>query len=273
MSTESTDDSLEFGEEQLRESLKAAAADLRRDYQALVSKVALTSRYAPTRARKLNRPFIALRLVIVLCITGTIFGFGYFLTHSELSLDVSTGNHVMELAAHIVDIGVVIPLLATVLFVEQRLKRKGILRELEKLERLNDQTYELQFKENPHACEDLGAFNKIMDVCCGILLLVRVAAGAYSSSNDPVVLERIGVIRRGCNDNHRNLMMKMALAQASHQKAYGLSAAVAGQKVGPKRLNVERTLRLHPTISSRSLRSVGLNATLLCTGVSWAWNL
>jgi hypothetical protein len=113
----------------------------------------------------------------------------------------------MELAAHIVDIGVVIPLLATVLFVEQRLKRKGILRELEKLERLNDQTYELQFKENPHACEDLGAFNKIMDVCCGILLLVRVAAGAYSSSNDPVVLERIGVIRRGCNDNHRNLMM------------------------------------------------------------------
>jgi hypothetical protein len=218
MSTESSHDSLEFGEEQLRESLKTAAAGLRRDYQVLVSKVTLTSRYAPTRAQKLNRPYTTLRLVIVLCIAGTIFGIGYFLTHSRLNLQLSTGNDVMELVAHIVDIGVVIPLLATVLFLEQRLKRKGILRELEKLERLNDQTYELQFPEKPHTCGDIGEFIKVMDVCCGILLLVRVAAGAYSSSNDPVVLERIGVIRRGCNDNHRNLMMKIALARTSHQE-------------------------------------------------------
>jgi hypothetical protein len=57
-----------------------------------------------------------------------------------------------------------------------------------------------------------------MDVCCGILLLVRVAAGAYSSSNDSVILERIGVIRRGCNDNHRNLMMKIALARSGRDE-------------------------------------------------------
>ena len=216
MSIASLGDSLEFGEDQLRESLKSAAADLRRDYQVLVNRVTLTSRYAPDRARHLNRPFIILRLLIVLGMVGTVAGIGYFVTRSGLNLEVKTGKDAMEIAAHVVDIGVVIPLLATVFFLEQRLKRKGILRELEKLERLNDQTYELQFPEKPHTCGDLNDFIKVMDVCCGILLLVRVAAGAYSSSNDPVILERIGVIRRGCNDNHRNLMMKIALAKSSH---------------------------------------------------------
>jgi len=218
MSTASIGDSLEFGEEQLRENLKSAAADLRRDYQGLVNRVALTSRYAPDRARHLNRPFIILRLLIVLGMVGTVAGIGYFVTRSGLNLEIKTGKDVMEIAAHVVDIGVVVPLLATILFLEQRLKRKGILRELEKLERLNDQTYELQFPEKPHTCGDLNDFIKVMDVCCGILLLVRVAAGAYSSSNDPVILERIGVIRRGCNDNHRNLMMKIALAKSGRDE-------------------------------------------------------
>lgn len=214
MSRASLSDSLEFGEEQLRENLKSAAASLRRDYQVLVNRATLTSRYAPDRACYLNRPLITLRLLIVLGMIATVAGIGYFVTRTGLNLEVRTVKDAMEIAAHVVDIGVVIPLLATVFFLEQRLKRKWILRELEKLERLNDQTYELQFPEKPHACGDLDDFIKVMDVCCGILLLVRVAAGAYSSSHDPVILERIGVIRRGCNDNHRNLMMKIALAKS-----------------------------------------------------------
>jgi len=218
MSITSLGDSIQFGEEQLRESLISASADLRRDYQVLVNRVALTSRDAPERARYLNRPLIVLRLLIVLGMITTMVGIVYFVTHSSLNLEVRTGKEAMEIVANIVDIGVVIPLLATVFFLEQRLKRKGVLRELEKLEQLNDQTYELQFPEKPHTCGDLNDFIKVMDLCCGILLLVRVAAGAYSSSHDPVILERIGVIRRGCNDNHRNLMMKIALARSSRDQ-------------------------------------------------------
>ena len=48
------------------------------------------------------------------------------------------------------------------------------------------------------------------------LFLIREAAGRYTDNvSDAVVLERVANIRRGSNDNHRNILMKMAMAQGA----------------------------------------------------------
>lgn len=196
----------------VRATLLEASQELEAPFQELVNEVCKASLEAPKRSLRLNRPMYGLRILIVSLVIGVIVVLGWVLRFTNFSVSTVPAQNLLEVLANTCDCLVLVPCILAVFFLEVRIKRGRILEDLKALERLNDNTYEMQFNENAHSAADVEKLIKLLDVCCGLLLLVRVAAGAYSVSSDPVVLERIGVIRRGCNDNHRNILMKISMA-------------------------------------------------------------
>lgn len=183
-------------------------------FQELVHEVVQLSRQAQQRAQRLNRPMYGLRTSILLAALGVCAGIAWLLQSMSFKVNGLSAQDLLGVIADTCDCLVLVPCILTVFFLEVRIKRRRVLADLKVLEAFNDRTYEMQFTQNAHSAEDIEDLIQLLDVCCGLLLLVRVAAGAYSGSSDSVVLERIGVIRRGCNDNHRNILMKISMAMA-----------------------------------------------------------
>jgi hypothetical protein len=202
----------------VRTTLLKAADDLGAPYQELVRTVCQVSINAPLRAKRLNRPRYGLRLLLATAVVGLLGVFSWASSTIQITLERQSPRDLLGVIADSCDCLVLIPLLLSVFYLEARLKRWKILEELKTLEALNDETYELQFNEKPYSSERVEDLIKLLDVCCGVLFLVRKSAGAFSVSSDPVVLERIGVIRRGCNDNHRNILMKVSMAMSKNGK-------------------------------------------------------
>ena len=186
----------------------------------IATAVVKKNKEAAAHAEKLAKPYYLLRLTIISLCFAVVGGVFWTAWAFNLRLNLNTWIELLDLGAKSCQMLIAFPLILSVLLLESRLRRDKILKAIGELEQLNDRVYEAQFQKNAHSATDRAELLRYLDCCCGLLFLIRVSCGAYAhDSNDRVVLERIGNIRRGSNDNHRNVLMKIAMAMNSQELA------------------------------------------------------
>ncbi len=169
-----------------------------------------------SKALKISRPIVWLRTGMSIALILTLIGAGTLSVIAFERMQKMEAKELFELAIKAAQGAVVLPIILSVLFIEKTVKRGRFLKELRILEILNDAIYQYQFTKNSFGDEDPDDLLVTLDACCGMLFLVRAAAGDFSEETaDNVVLERVSAIRRGSNDNHRNILMKIAMAKNS----------------------------------------------------------
>jgi len=174
--------------------------------------VVLRTRVSPLQAEQCARPYLLLRFTIFATCIGVIAAVIWTALALNLRLNLNTWSELLDLGAKGCQMLVALPLILSFLLLEPRLKRFRVLKAIGELERLNDQVYEAQFTRNAHTAADKEQLLDYLDCCCGLLFLIRVAAGEFARhSSDRLILDRIANIRRGSNDNHRNVLMKIAM--------------------------------------------------------------
>lgn len=186
------------------------------EFVELAARVNLETRTASVRVAKIVKPYLLLRFILALSVVGVLAGFGWYVYLNRHYITKADFKEVLEVSAKVGQLLVAAPLILSLLLVEIRMKRARLLKALRTLEELNDNVYQIQFNHNIVEVADRAALMKYLTCCCGLLFLIREAAGQYSEGvSDAVVLERVANIRRGSNDNHRNILMKMAMASQS----------------------------------------------------------
>lgn len=203
--------------ETLAEQLVRAATETKDEALLDVAKrVADRLTTAAETGRKILRPYYFLRALLVIGSISGIAAVVFILVKLQLSVEVKTWKQALEIGAQASHLIVVVPVLWSILFLERRLKRKKLLRELNAIERLIDETYEVQFNTNPYNNKDDKPIGPFLDTCCGLLFLIRMAVGRVTDGvQDQVVLDRAGNVRRGSENSHRNILIKIAMAQGS----------------------------------------------------------
>jgi hypothetical protein len=181
----------------------------------VADEVNLETRITTSRIETINKPYVGIRLGLAICLMAVVIAIYLCLAKSNLFASIKSWREVLEITSKIGQSLVVAPLLFSFIFIEGRLRRKKLLRALDELEHLNDEVYQIQFNHNICEVPDMALLQRYLTCCCGLLFLIREAAGRYATNvADPVVLERISSIRRGSNDNHRNILMKMQMTLA-----------------------------------------------------------
>lgn len=182
----------------------------------LATGVNLVTRVASIHAERINRPYFVLRTTLALIVIGVLAGLAYLVQQSGILSQQHNWRELLDVGAKVAQSLVAAPLVLSMLLLEGRLKRKRLLAELRTLEQLNDAVYQIQFNHSPATTTNGTALVAYLTCCCGLLFLIREAAGRYSENvSDAVVLERVANIRRGSNDNHRNILMKISMVLAA----------------------------------------------------------
>ena len=207
------DDQRDFSD--LADQLIESAPQFNPRLGAVITAVVTMARAAPTAAKRINRPYYMLRLLVFIVCAGAVGGLVWASLTFKDAIKIASLKEMADLVGRSSSLIVAAPLIISVLFIERHIKRNRMLRALAGLEKFNDKIYAVQFNVNPLVGGETQELLRYLNACCGLLLLVRIAAGYYAEdSYEGTVLERIGNIRRGSNDNHRNILMKMAMIQA-----------------------------------------------------------
>jgi hypothetical protein len=179
---------------------------------------------APRRAERIGKPNLFLRFVLFSMSIGGVAVIIYGASQVHFNFQVATWNDAIQMMADTVTCLLFLPLLLSIFLFEGRLKRRTALRDLDRLEGLNDAVYEAQFDKNWYKVGDTEPDNEklaeYLDCCTALLFMIRKAAHAYAiNTQDRSIIERVGAVRNGASDNHTRLMMKLQMLQKSNGKS------------------------------------------------------